>query len=178
MPCWAGWLTSSATCWRTPPWRTGYWKGSRELWGQALDFVRAWQWREMPTVTQLKEREAQGMPMFYCLLQLFLSYGKFGELKYGEEPLSEEHIQTVFELLPLLDNDLRTPSGKERWNTVNCILIRCWEHVREYLEALKRRFEEEKSSGGTGSVFSPIGGGAVHFGGRLHPGRGLHGSRF
>ena len=124
--------------------------------GQALDFVRAWQWREMPTVTQLKEREAQGMPMFYCLLQLFLSYGKFGELKYGAEPLSEEHIQTVFELLPLLDNDLRTPSGKDRWNTVNCILIRCWEHVREYLEALKRRFEEEKSSGGTGSVFSQL----------------------
>ena len=124
--------------------------------GQALDFVRAWQWREMPTVTQLKEREAQGTPVFYSLLQLFLSYGKFGELKYGEEPLSEEHIQTVFELLPLLDNDLRATSGKNRWNTVNCILIRCWEHVREYLEALKRRYEEKKASGGTGSVFSQL----------------------
>ena len=124
--------------------------------GQALDFVRAWQWREMPTVTQLKEREAQGTPMFYCLLQLFLSYGKFGELKYGAEPLSEEHIQTVFELLPLLDDDLRAASGKDRWNTVNCILIRCWEHVREYLEALKRRYEEKKASGGTGSVFSQL----------------------
>lgn len=124
--------------------------------GQALDFVRAWQWREMPTVTQLKEREAQGTPMFYCLLQLFLSYGKFGELKYGEESLSEEHIQTVFELLPLLDEDLRATSGKNRWNTVNCILIRCWEYVREYLEALKRRYEEKKASGGTGSVFSQL----------------------
>lgn len=124
--------------------------------GQALDFVRAWQWREMPTVTQLKEREAQGTPMFYCLLQLFLSYGKFGELKYGAEPLSEEHIQTVFELLPLLDDDLRAASGKARWNTVNCILIRCWENVREYLEALKRRYEEKKASGGTGSVFSQL----------------------
>lgn len=124
--------------------------------GQALDFVRAWQWREMPTVTQLKEREAQGTPMFYCLLQLFLSYGKFGELKYGAEPLSEEHIQTVFELLPLLDDDLRATSGKKRWNTVNCILIRCWEHVREYLEALKRRYEEKKASGGVGSVFSQL----------------------
>lgn len=124
--------------------------------GQALDFVRAWQWREMPTVTHLKEREAQGTPMFYCLLQMFLSYGKFGELKYGAEPLSEEHIQTVFELLPLLDNDLRAASGKARWNTVNCILIRCWEHVREYLEALKRRYEEKKASGGTGSVFSQL----------------------
>ena len=124
--------------------------------GQALDFVRAWQWREMPTVTQLKEREAQGTPVFYSLLQLFLSYGKFGELKYGEEPLNEEHIQTVFELLPLLDDDLRATSGKNRWNTVNCILIRCWEHVREYLEALKRRYEEKKASGGTGSVFSQL----------------------
>lgn len=124
--------------------------------GQALDFVRAWQWREMPTVTQLKEREAQGTPMFYCLLQLFLSYGKFGELKYGEESLSEEHIQTVFELLPLLDEDLRATSGKNRWNTVNCILIRCWENVRECLEALKRRYEEKKASGGTGSVFSQL----------------------
>lgn len=124
--------------------------------GQALDFVRAWQWREMPTVTQLKEREAQGTPVFYSLLQLFLSYGKFGELKYGEEPLSEEHIQTVFELLPLLDDDLRATSGKARWNTVNRILIRCWEHVREYLEALKRRYEEKKASGGTGSVFSQL----------------------
>ena len=124
--------------------------------GQALDFVRAWQWREMPTVTLLKEREAQGTPVFYSLLQLFLSYGKFGELKYGAEPLSEEHIQTVFELLPLLDDDLRAASGKARWNTVNCILIRCWEHVREYLEALKRRYEEKKASGGTGSVFSQL----------------------
>ena len=124
--------------------------------GQALDFVRAWQWREMPTVTHLKEREAQGLPVFYSLLQLFLSYGKFGELKYGEEPLSEEHIQTVFELLPLLDNDLRIPLGKGRWDTVNCILIRCWEHVREYLEALKRRYEEKKASGGAGSVFSQL----------------------
>ena len=124
--------------------------------GQALDFVRAWQWREMPTVTHLKEREAQGLPVFYSLLQLFLSYGKFGELKYGAEPLSEEHIQTVFELLPLLDDDLRAASGKARWNTVNCILIRCWEHVREYLEALKRRYEEKKDSSGTGSVFSQL----------------------
>lgn len=124
--------------------------------GQALDFVRAWQWREMPTVTLLKEREAQGSPVLYSLLQLILSYGKFGELKYGEEPLGEEHIQTVFGLLPLLDADLRTPSGKGRWDTVNRILIRCWDSVREYLESLKRRFEEEKSSGGPGSVFSQL----------------------
>ena len=99
--------------------------------GQSLDFLRAWQWNDMPTVTQLKEREAQGQPVFFSLLQLFLSYGKFGELKYGEEPFTEEHIRTVFELLPELDKDLQSRSGKERWKTVNTILIRCWEQVRE-----------------------------------------------
>ena len=111
----------------------------------------------MPTVTQLKEREAQGTPVFTASSSCSSPYGKFGgaEVRSGAS-LSEEHIQTVFELLPLLDDDLRTPSGKGRWDTVNRILIRCWEHVREYLEALKRRYEEKKASGGTGSVFSQL----------------------
>ena len=119
--------------------------------GQALGFVRAWQWREMPTVTQLKELEALGTPMFYSLLQLFLSYGKYGELKYGEEPLSEAHIQTMFELLPLLDQDLQLSDSRMRWNTVNQILICCWEQVRDYLEALKGLW---KDSGKQGTVFA------------------------
>lgn len=155
-PCWAGWPHEISNVLEDAAMENRVLERFPGTLGQALDFVRAWQWREMPTVTQLKEREAQGMPMFYGLLQLFLSYGKFGELKYGEESLSEEHIQTVFELLPLLDDDLRATSGKKRWNTVNCILIRCWEHVREYLEALKCRYEEKKASGGTGSVFSQL----------------------
>ena len=124
--------------------------------GQSLDFLREWQWKDMPTVTQLKEREAQGQPVFFSLLQLFLSYGKFGELKYGEEPFTEEHIRTVFELLPELDEDLQSRSGKERWKTVNTILIRCWEQVREYVEAIKRQHQEDKAAGNGGSVFSKL----------------------
>lgn len=124
--------------------------------GQSLDFLREWQWNDMPTVTQLKEREAQGQPVFFSLLQLFLSYGKFGELKYGEEPFTEEHIRTVFELLPELDEDLQSRSGKERWKTVNTILIRCWEQVRQYVEAIKRQHQEDKAAGNGGSVFSKL----------------------
>ena len=124
--------------------------------GQSLDFLREWQWRDTPTVTQLKEREAQGQPVFFSLLQLLLSYGKFGELKYGEESFTEEHIRTVFELLPELDEDLQSRSGKERWKTVNTILIRCWEQVREYVEAIKRQHQEDKAAGKGGSVFSKL----------------------
>ena len=124
--------------------------------GQSLDFLREWQWNDMPTVTLLKEREAQGQPVFFSLLQLFLSYVKFGELKYGEEPFTEEHIRTVFELLPELDEDLQSRSGKERWKTVNTILIRCWEQVREYVEAIKRQHQEDKAAGKGVSVFSRL----------------------
>ena len=60
--------------------------------GQSLDFLRAWQWNDMPTVTQLKEREAQGQPVFFSLLQLFLSYGKFGELKANADQLAMGHL--------------------------------------------------------------------------------------
>ena len=60
--------------------------------GQSLDFLREWQWKDMPTVTQLKEREAQGQPVFFSLLQLFLSYGKFGELKANADQLAMGHL--------------------------------------------------------------------------------------
>ena len=94
--------------------------------------------------------------MFFSLLQLLLSYGKFGELKYGEESFTEEHIRTVFELLPELDEDLQSRSGKERWKTVNTILIRCWEQVREYVEAIKQQHQEDNAAGNGGSVFSKL----------------------
>ena len=147
--------------------------------GQSLDFLRAWQWNDMPTVTQLKEREAQGQPVFFSLLQLFLSYGKFGELKYGEEPFAEEHIRTVFELLPELDEDLQSRSGKERWKTVNTILIRCWEQVREYGQnhdpkgpagPLPGRYTpKERSSAAPPQAGGPTDGGIHRCGGLHHP---------
>ena len=58
------------------------------------------------------------------IMQLMLSYVKFGELKYGEEPLSDERVQTVFALLPELDRALTEPSAKDRWDVVNTILVR------------------------------------------------------
>lgn len=36
-------------------------------------------------------------------MQVMLGYVKFGEIKYGDEPMSDERIQTTFGLINELD---------------------------------------------------------------------------
>ena len=103
--------------------------------GQNLSILREQQWKAVPTVTQLKERETEGGHIMQSVLQLLLSYVKYGELKYGEEPLSDERIQLVFGLLPELDRAVANPSARERLNVVNLVLIRCWEYIRDFIES-------------------------------------------
>ncbi len=141
--------------------------------GQNLSILREQQWEAVPTVTQLKEREAEGGHIMQSVLQLLLSYVKYGELKYGEEPLSDERIQLVFGLLPELDCAVVNPSARERLNTVNLVLIRCWEYIRDFIEthgdegasdeAVSKALEAIKGSSqaGTGNEIPVDGGEAV-----------------
>lgn len=103
--------------------------------GQNLSILREQQWESVPTVTQLKEHEAEGGHILQSVLQLLLSYVKYGELKYGDEPLSDERIQLVFGLLPELDSAVVTTSACERLSVVNLVLIRCWEYIRDFIES-------------------------------------------
>ena len=64
--------------------------------GACLQDLRNQQWESLPTVTQLMEKEESDGHIFESILQLLLSYAKYGELKYGETPLSDERFQTVF----------------------------------------------------------------------------------
>lgn len=116
--------------------------------GYALTELRNDHFQDMPTVTQLIEQEgAKQRHIFESILQIMLSYAKYGEIRYGEEPLSDERIQTVFGLLPDIDRALMTHSGKERLEAASMILIRCWKYIREFVELCKERLEEAASSG-------------------------------
>ena len=116
--------------------------------GYCLTTLRNQQWEEMPTVTQMIEQEEEGeRHIFDSLLQMMLSYVKFGEIKYGEEPLSDERIQTIFGLLPEMDQALINSSGKDRWKVVNQILVRCWDYIKDYIELYKKRHEEAEAAG-------------------------------
>lgn len=52
--------------------------------GYHLTLMREDQWRSIPTVTQLIEKEDDGTShIFQTILQILLSYALFGEIKYG-----------------------------------------------------------------------------------------------
>ena len=118
--------------------------------GYHLSVMRDRQYKDMPTVTQLIEEEEDGKThIFLSILQIMLSYALFGEIKYGETPLSDDRIQTVFKLIPHIDNALTTTSAKERWQVVSLILVRLWHHIQDFIEVCKERQDEAASSGGS-----------------------------
>lgn len=102
--------------------------------GQNLSILRSQQWETVPTVTELKEREGEGGHILQSVLQLLLSYSKYGELKYGDEPLSDERIQLVFGLLPELDRAVTAASSRDRLEVLNLILVRCWKYIEDFIE--------------------------------------------
>ena len=125
--------------------------------GYGLEELRSLQQKDMASVTQLIEYEESGScHKFESILQLILSYAKFGVIKYGDEPLSDERVQTVFGLMDQIDHALITHSAKERCQVVSLILIRCWDTIKDFLEICKQRQEDSAASGGSASASEMI----------------------
>ena len=121
--------------------------------GYALETLREKHFSDMPTVTELIEQENDGEAhIFQSILQTMLSYAKFGEIKYGEEPLSDERIQTVFGLIGDIDAALFNRSGKERLMATNMVLIKCWKYIKDFCEYSKQKYDEAVANGATISV--------------------------
>lgn len=128
--------------------------------GYGLESLREVHFEEMPTVTQLIEKEeTEGRHIFESILQLMLSYSKFGRIKYGDEPLSDERISAVFGLINDIDGALCNNTGKSRLISVSTILIRCWDYIRDFIEICKQRQQDAENKGDAsdaGSILSEI----------------------
>lgn len=112
--------------------------------GYSLEKLRELHFEKIPTVTKQKEIEDMGKAhILDSIFQNVLAYTKYGEIKYGDEPLTDIRIKTVFELISDIDNALLTRSIKERFKTSNLILIRCWDYIKDYCEECKKRHEEQ-----------------------------------
>ena len=83
-----------------------------------VEKLRERHFEQILTVTQLIEQEDEESHIFESILQIMLSYAKFGEIKYGDEPLSDERIQAVFGLITDIDSALMSRSGKDRLNVI------------------------------------------------------------
>ena len=121
--------------------------------GYHLSALLEQEYQEMSTVTQLIEQEDDGNShIFHSILQIMLSYALFGEIKYDGTPLSDERIQTVFRLIPQIDEAVSTTSARQRWKIVSLVMIRFWRYIEDYIELCKKHQDEAISSGNTGSA--------------------------
>lgn len=121
--------------------------------GYGLEALRERHFGEISTVTELIEKEEDdGKHIFESIMQVMLSYAKFGSIKYGDEPVTDERVQVVFSLINDIDTGLMTRSAKERWNVINLIMVRCWEYIQDFCEVCKERQQEAEAAGGTSSV--------------------------
>jgi len=124
--------------------------------GFGLQTLRDIHFQDMPTVTELIEKEEEDSHIFCTILQIVLSYAKFGEIKYGEEPLTDKRIKMVFGLIDVIDEALYSSSMKDRWNATNQIMIRCWDYLQEYCEKCKEQIQNEIASGNAASMSDGI----------------------
>lgn len=121
--------------------------------GYSLEALREQQLASIPTVTELIEKEDDGAcHIFESILQTLLSYVKFGEIKYGTTPLTDERVQIVYGMIHELDAAIVNPSSKDRLKAVNLVLVRCWDYIEEFLDLCKARQEAAKAAGADESV--------------------------
>ena len=121
--------------------------------GFTLDAMRKHQFAEMLTVDEMIEKEMDGEShIFNSILQIMLSYAKYGQIKYGNVPLSDERIQVIFDMIPELDTAVTTTYAKERWQVVSFIMVRCWPYIQEYLDICKEKQDEAAAAGDSTSA--------------------------
>lgn len=119
--------------------------------GQNLQARRASTFADMPTLSQVIENEPEQGHVWLTIQQALLSYMKWGELKYGDTPLTDERVQVVFGLLPELDKALLSRDLRDRCRAANLIMVRCWHYIKDFLDHCEE-VAEQATPGGDDSV--------------------------
>ena len=144
--------------------------------GHSLSFMRKSDFESIPTLSQIIEDEPECGHIWRTILQLILSYVKWGELKYGDTPLTDERVQMVFSLLGDLDRAVLSRDFKDRCRTANLILVRCWAYIKDFLDQCEEMAQEATASGGSASagdilqqLLSALAGGSTESAGESAP---------
>lgn len=119
--------------------------------GQNLQARRASTFADMPTLSQVIENEPEQGHVWLTIQQALLSYMKWGELKYGDTPLTDERVQVVFGRLPELDKALLSRDLRDRCRAANLIMVRCWHYIKDFLDHCEE-MAEQATPGGDDSV--------------------------
>lgn len=114
--------------------------------GSGLQAMRDGDFEAMPTISQIIENEPEQGHIWLTILQVISYYMEWGEIKYGDTPLTDPRIQAVFSMLPELDLALTSRVYKDRCRAANLILVRCWTHIRDFMDLC----EKQAAAAGTG----------------------------
>lgn len=120
--------------------------------GANLEIRRESTFEVLPTVTQMTEQEEDGGHIWLTVLQCILAYMKWGRIKYGETPLTDERIQSVFSLLGDLDTALTSQDFRDRCRIANIVLIRCWPYIKNFVDYCKDIADQAAEGGGEGDA--------------------------
>lgn len=88
---------------------------------------------------QLKEEKFK----IFTIINLLLSYAKFGEVNADKRLYGNERIQTVFSAIEYIDEAISCYDAGIRRRCVNSIVLILWDYIKEYLDTLPD--EEEKA---------------------------------
>lgn len=122
--------------------------------GSNLSIRRTTSYQAMPDLAQSIEAEPEGGHIWLTILQTILSYMKWGEIKYGGTPLTDERVQVVFSMLSELDQALTSPDFRDRCRTANLILVRCWSYIVDFMDYCKEQAKNLSESGDEGDSSS------------------------
>jgi len=121
--------------------------------GANLKIMRDSSYEDAPTVAQMIEKEDEdGGHIWMTVLQCILYYMEWGQIKYGETPLTDERIQKVFSLLGELDTALISHDFRDRCRAANIIIVRCWSYIKDFLDYCQDLAEQATAGGGESSL--------------------------
>ena len=121
--------------------------------GFGLDEMRKRFKDRLPTVSELIEKEDEGKAhIFQSISQVMLSYALYGEIKYGNEPMSDVRVQTVFKFLGEIDAALTSAVSRDRIAVVNDIILNCWEYIKDFCEYCKTNSAQQGAGTTVGQV--------------------------
>lgn len=82
---------------------------------------------------------------------LILQYAKYGYYKIEENtPETESFMEVMSDIEPIIDTALQTDPLKERWNSINQILLYLWPFLREKFP--KNNQQQQNQNGSSGST--------------------------
>ncbi len=113
--------------------------------GLGLKETRDAHWDNIPQLSEMIENEETGdiqKHKLFTMLQILLEYAKYGEVKYDNVSIDDEHLVLLGEMMPYVDEYMQSPP-RERYALTSEITLLLFPVLKDFIES----FLEQQSDG-------------------------------